>query len=46
MESIVNEVALVRNRYMALMKGLEAKQYQLGHVVKLRAAGLEDISLD
>jgi hypothetical protein len=45
MENIINEVALVRNRYMALMKGLEAKQYQIGHITKLRAAGLEDITL-
>jgi hypothetical protein len=45
MENIINEFALVRNGYMALMKGLEAKQYQIGHVTKLRAAGLEDIEL-
>jgi hypothetical protein len=46
MENIINEFALVRNSYLALMKGLEAKQYQIGHVVKLRAAGMEDITLD
>jgi hypothetical protein len=27
------------------MKGLEAKQWQMGHIVKLRTAGMEDISL-
>jgi hypothetical protein len=46
MENIVNEFALVRNKYLALMKGLEAKQFQIGHITKLRSAGLEDISLD
>lgn len=46
MENIVNEFALVRNRYMALMKGLETKQFQIGHIIKLRVAGLDDIHLD
>ena len=46
MKNIVNEFALVRNKYLALMKGLEAKQFQIGHIAKLRAAGLEDIHLD
>ena len=26
------------------MKGLDAKQWQLGHIVKLRTAGMEDVS--
>lgn len=46
MEHIVNEFALVRNKYLALMKGLEAKQFQLGHITKLRVSGMEDINLD
>jgi len=25
------------------MKGLDAKQWQLGHIVKLRTAGMEDV---
>jgi hypothetical protein len=45
MEHLINEFALVRNKYLALMKGLDAKQYQIGHIVKLRAAGMEDIIL-
>lgn len=44
-ETIVNEVALVRNRYLGIMKGLEAKQWQLGHIVRLRTAGMEDVTL-
>lgn len=43
MEHLVNEFALVRNKYLALMKGLEAKQFQVGHVIKLRVAGLDDV---
>ena len=45
MEHLVNEFALVRNKYLALMKGLDTKQYQIGHVVKLRTAGMEDVHL-
>lgn len=45
METLVNEVALLRNRYLGIMKGLEAKQWQLGHITKLRTAGMEDATL-
>ena len=44
-EMIVNEVALMRNRWLGIMKGLDQKQWQLGHIVKLRTAGMEDITL-
>ncbi len=46
MEHLVNEFALVRNKYLALMKGLDAKQFQINNITKLRTAGMEDISLD
>lgn len=46
MEHIVNEFALVRNKYLAVMKGLDAKSFQINNITKLRTAGLEDISLD
>jgi uncharacterized protein YfdQ (DUF2303 family) len=45
MELIINEVALLRNRWLGIMKGLESKQWQMGHIVKLRTAGMEDVSL-
>ena len=45
METIINEVAFVRNRWLGIMKGLEAKQWQMGHIVKLRCAGMEDITI-
>jgi hypothetical protein len=45
MEYIVNEFALIRNKYLALIKGLDAKQFQIGHIIKLRCSGMEDITL-
>lgn len=45
METIVNEVALLRNKWLGVMKGIESKNFMLGHVVRLRTAGMEDISV-
>ena len=44
-ETIINEVALIRNKWLGLMKGLESKNFMLGHVSRLRTAGMEDITL-
>jgi hypothetical protein len=44
-ETIINEVAYLRNRWLGIMKGLDSKQWMSGHIVRLRAAGMEDISL-
>lgn len=44
-ETIINEVALLRNRWLGVMKGLETKQWQMGHIVRLRTAGMEDIQV-
>ena len=46
MEHLVNEFALVRNKWLGVMKGLEAKQFQINNITKLRTAGMEDINLD
>ena len=43
METLINEVALLRNRWLGVMKGLESKNFMLGHVVRLRTAGMEDV---
>lgn len=40
---LVNEVALMRNQYLGIMKGLDIKQWQITNIVKLRTAGMEDI---
>ena len=44
-ETIINEVALLRNTWLGIMKGLETKQWQMGHIVRLRTAGMEDITV-
>jgi hypothetical protein len=44
-ETLINEVALLRNKWLGILKGLEAKQWQMGHIVRLRTAGMEDISI-
>ena len=44
-ETIINEVALLRNKWLGIMKGLDTKQWQMGHVVRLRTAGMEDIQV-
>lgn len=44
-ETIINEVALLRNKWLGLMKGLESKNFMLGHISRLRTAGMEDITL-
>ena len=45
MEILINEVALLRNKWLGVLKGLESKNFMLGHVVRLRAAGMEDITI-
>lgn len=45
MATLINEVSLVRNKYLALMKGLDIKAWQIGHIVKLRVVGMEDVNL-
>lgn len=42
-ETIINEVALLRNKWLGIMKGLDSKQWMAGHVVRLRTAGMEDV---
>jgi len=44
-ETIINEVALIRNKWLGILKGIESKNFMLGHVVRLRAAGMEDVTL-
>jgi len=44
-ETLINEVALMRNKWLGVMKGLESKNFMLGHVVRLRTAGMEDVQV-
>ncbi len=45
-ETIINEVALLRNKWLGIMKGLESKNFMLGHVTRGRTAGMEDASIN
>jgi len=42
---LINEIALVRNKYLGLTGALDKKNWNIGHIVKLRSAGLEDVSV-
>jgi len=44
-EKIINEFALLRNKWLGITKGLDQKQWQITNIVKLRVAGMEDATL-
>jgi hypothetical protein len=44
-ETIINEVALLRNRWLGIMKALESKNFMMGHLIRLKVAGMEDYNL-
>jgi hypothetical protein len=45
MEKIINEFALLRNKWLGITKSLDVKQWQLSNIIKLRVAGMEDATL-
>jgi uncharacterized protein YfdQ (DUF2303 family) len=45
MEKIINEFALLRNKWLGITKALDQKQWQITNIVKLRVAGMEDASI-
>jgi hypothetical protein len=44
-ETLINEVALLRNRWLGILKGLDSKNFMLGHITRLRTAGMEDATI-
>ena len=42
---LVNEVALLRNKFLGISKGFEQKSFSMSNIVKLRIAGLDDASI-
>lgn len=44
-EKIINEFALLRNRWLGITKALDQKQWQLTNIIKLRVAGMEDAAI-
>ena len=45
MQLLINEFALIRNKFQGVIKALDAKQFQINNVIKLRVAGLDDVTL-
>lgn len=44
-EKIINEFALIRNKWLGVVKAFEAKGFSLNNIIKLRTAGMEDATL-
>ncbi len=44
-EKIINDFALLRNKWLGIIKALDIKQWQVSNIVKLRTAGLDDATL-
>lgn len=44
-EKIINEFALLRNKWLGVLKALDTKGFSINNVIKLRVAGMEDASL-
>lgn len=42
---LINQIAMIRNKYLGVTKGIEYLHFQLGNIIKLRTAGIEDASL-
>jgi len=43
---LINQVALMRNKFQGITKGFEIKHFQLSNVIKLRVAGMEDADIN
>ena len=44
-EKVINEFALMRNKWLGVLKAMDQKQWQITNIVKLRVAGMEDATL-
>jgi hypothetical protein len=44
-EKIINEFALLRNKWLGITKALDQKQWQITNIIKLRVAGMEDATI-
>lgn len=44
-EKIINEFALLRNKWLGIIKALDQKQWHLSNIIKLRVSGMEDASV-
>lgn len=46
MAMLVNEFALIRNKFLGITKGLDTKNWMVGHITRLRIAGLDDAQIN
>ena len=46
MSMVINEIALMRNIFISITKGIDAMSYQVNNITKLRTVGLEDATID
>ena len=44
-EKIINEFALLRNKWLGITNALDQKQWQITNITKLRVAGMEDATI-
>ena len=44
-QQIINEIALIRNKYMGLTKGFETANYQLSNLSRLYASGVDGVQI-
>jgi hypothetical protein len=44
-EKVINEFALIRNKWLGLLKALDAKGFSINNIIKLRCAGLDDATM-
>jgi len=42
---IINEFALLRNKWLGITKALEQKSYALSNIIKLKCAGIDDAEI-
>ena len=41
-ETWVNDVAFIRNKFLAITKGFDSKNFALSNIIKLKTAGIDD----
>jgi hypothetical protein len=45
MQKLINEFALVRNKFQGLIKAIDTKNFMISNITRLRVAGMEDASV-
>lgn len=46
LQKLINEIALLRNYWLSIIKGLDSLSYSASNIVRLRCAGLDDAALN